>query len=26
MEEALHWLQTRTADREKRGVEGTHAL
>jgi hypothetical protein len=26
MEEALHWLQARTADREKRGVEGTHAL
>lgn len=24
LEEALHWLQTRTADREARGVEGTH--
>lgn len=25
LEEALHWLQHRTADRTKRGVEGTHA-
>lgn len=24
IEEALHWLQHRTADREHRGVEGTH--
>lgn len=24
LEEALHWLQHRTADREARGVEGTH--
>lgn len=24
LEEALHWLQHRTADRERRGVEGTH--
>lgn len=24
LEEALHWLNHRTADREKRGVEGTH--
>ncbi len=24
MEEALHWLNHRTADRIKRGVEGTH--
>jgi hypothetical protein len=24
MEEALHWMQARTADREVRGVEGTH--
>jgi hypothetical protein len=24
MEEALHWMQARTADRESRGVEGTH--
>ena len=24
LEEALHWLQHRTADRESRGVEGTH--
>lgn len=24
IEEALHWLQHRTADREARGVEGTH--
>ncbi len=26
LEEALHWLNHRTADRERRGVEGTHAL
>ena len=25
LEEALHWLNHRTADRESRGVEGTHA-
>lgn len=25
LEEALHWLQSRTADREIRDVEGTHA-
>lgn len=24
LEEALHWLQARTAKREARGVEGTH--
>lgn len=24
IEEALHWLKARTADREARGVEGTH--
>ncbi len=24
LEEALHWLQDRTAEREKRNVEGTH--
>lgn len=24
LEEALHWLQARTADRVARGVEGTH--
>lgn len=24
LQEALHWLQHRTADRERRGVEGTH--
>jgi hypothetical protein len=24
LEEALHWCQHRTADREARGVEGTH--
>lgn len=24
LQEALHWLQHRTADREVRGVEGTH--
>lgn len=26
LEEALHWLQDRTAEREARGVEGTHEL
>lgn len=26
LEEALHWLDHRTADREARGVEGTHAV
>lgn len=26
LEEALHWCNARTADREARGVEGTHAL
>lgn len=26
LEEALHWLQHRTADREARGVEGTHEV
>lgn len=26
LEEALHWLRHRTADREARGVEGTHEL
>lgn len=26
IEEALHWLDARTADREKRAVEGTHAI
>lgn len=26
LEEALHWLNHRTADRERRGVEGTHEL
>lgn len=26
LEEALHWLQARTADRERRGVEGTHQV
>ncbi len=25
LEEALHWCRHRTADREARGVEGTHA-
>jgi hypothetical protein len=25
LEEALHWLDRRTDDREARGVEGTHA-
>lgn len=25
LEEAVHWLNHRTADREARGVEGTHA-
>ena len=24
VEEALHWLEARTQDREQRGVEGTH--
>lgn len=24
LQEALHWLEHRTADREARGVEGTH--
>ena len=24
LEEAMHWLNHRTADRKKRGVEGTH--
>lgn len=24
IEEALHWLHDRTAERERRGVEGTH--
>lgn len=26
IEEALHWLAARTADREQRGVEGTHQV
>lgn len=26
LEEAQHWLFARTADREKRGVEGTHKV
>lgn len=26
LEEALHWLQARTAKREARGVEGTHEV
>lgn len=26
LEEALHWLQSRTAEREKREVEGTHVV
>lgn len=26
LEEALHWCQDRTAEREGRGVEGTHAV
>jgi hypothetical protein len=26
LEEALHWLDSRTKDREARGVEGTHAV
>lgn len=25
IEEAIHWLNARTAEREERGVEGTHA-
>lgn len=26
LEEALHWLQSRTDDRERRGIEGTNAV
>lgn len=26
LEEALHWLNARTANREKRAVEGTHTV
>jgi hypothetical protein len=26
IEEALHWLNSRTANREKRAVEGTHSV
>ncbi len=26
LEEALHWLDARTAKREERGVEGTHTV
>lgn len=26
LQEASHWLNARTADREKRGVEGTHQI
>jgi hypothetical protein len=26
IEEALHWLNHRTSERQRRGVEGTHAL
>lgn len=26
LEEALHWLDSRTRDREAKGVEGTHGL
>jgi len=26
LEEALHWLEARTKDREKRNVEGTHTV
>jgi hypothetical protein len=26
MEEAMHWLQHRTRERERRGVEGTHQV
>lgn len=26
LEEALHWCQARTEDREERGVEGTHEV
>ncbi len=26
LDEALHWLQHRTADREESGVEGTHTV
>ena len=26
LEEAMHWLNARTTDRQKRGVEGTHKI
>ena len=26
LEEAMHWLNHRTASRQRRGVEGTHAV
>jgi len=26
LEEAMHWLNARTTDRQKRGVEGTHTV
>ena len=26
LQEALHWLEHRTADRERRGLEGTHEV
>jgi hypothetical protein len=26
LQEALHWLNARTTDREQRGVEGTHGI
>lgn len=26
LEEAMHWLNARTTDRQKRGVEGTHKV
>lgn len=26
IEEALHWLQSRTLDRMRRGIEGTHVI
>ena len=26
LEEALHWMESRTKDREQRDVEGTHAV
>ncbi len=26
MEEAIHWLQARTSDRERRGIDGTNAV